>query len=105
MKNFDNLAKIKAQDAEYNDFVYEPLQQEQKRLKPLKTAENRFPWKQHNPNSKIKNKKFLLRLNDYYHSALAYLVDPEEGKSMQKIARKILTEALDKKIREIENQI
>lgn len=101
MKNFSNLANLKAKE---DAFVREPIQQEQNLLKPLKTAENPFPWKQHNPNSEIKRKTFLLKLNDYYHSALAHFANPEEGKSMQRIAREILIDALDKKIREIEHK-
>lgn len=60
-------------------------------------------WKQYNKNAVKPKKQFILKLNEYYHSALQYLSNPEEGISMQKIINEIIIPELDKKIRDIES--
>jgi hypothetical protein len=47
-----------------------------------------------NPRS-IKRKVFNVRLNAYYLEALRSFSNPEEGTSMQKVAREILEKGLD----------
>ena len=64
---------------------------------------NDMPWKKYNKNAVKPKKQFILKLNEYYHSTLQYLSNPEEGISMQKIINEILIPELDKKIREIES--
>lgn len=53
----------------------------------------------YNPKS-IKKRVFNIRLNDYYLAALKQLAKPDEGISMQKIAREILERGLDALIAE-----
>ncbi|WP_395947710.1 hypothetical protein [Caedibacter taeniospiralis] len=58
-----------------------------------------LPWLQHNKNAVKPKKQFILKLNDYYHSALTHFSNPEEGVSMQKIVNGILIPALDEIIK------
>jgi len=58
-----------------------------------------MPWDEFNKNAVKPKKQFILKLNEYYHSALHYLSNPEEGESMQKIVNDILIPELDKKIK------
>jgi hypothetical protein len=60
-----------------------------------------FPWEEFNKNAVKPKKQFILKLIEYYHSALHYLSNPEEGESMQKIVNDILIPELDKKIKNI----
>ena len=60
-----------------------------------------MPWEKFNKNAIKPKKQFILKLNEYYHSALHYLSNPEEGESMQKIVNDILIPELDKKIKDI----
>ena len=60
-----------------------------------------MPWEEFNKNAIKPKKQFILKLNEYYHSALHYLSNPEEGESMQKIVNDILIPELDKKIKNI----
>ncbi|MDA0910830.1 MAG: hypothetical protein O2809_04640 [Proteobacteria bacterium] len=58
-----------------------------------------MPWLQYNKNAVKPKKQFILKLNDYYHSALTHFSNPEEGVSMQKIVNDILIPALDEMIK------
>ena len=71
--------------------------------KPSEKKQNiLFPWNECNKNSVRPKKQFILKINQYYHSALTYFSNPEEGLSMQKIVNEILIPGLDKKIKEAE---
>ena len=55
------------------------------------------PWEKHNPRS-VKRNVFNIRINTYYHEALRHFSNPEEGISMQQVARQLLQKGLDELI-------
>ena len=54
--------------------------------------------KKYNPRA-VKRKVFNVRLNEYYLQAMRQLSNPEEGVSMQKVARELLEKGLDELIK------
>lgn len=66
------------------------------------TLSNNLPWVAFNKKAIKPKKQFILKLNEYYHSALCYFSDPETGVSMQKIVSEIVQKGLDNLISESE---
>ena len=92
--------KLDKKNKELEAFKNEPIAtQPQRDIHSDLQINRELLWLQHNKNAVKPKKQFILKLNDYYHSALTHFSNPEEGVSMQKIVNGILIPALDEIIK------
>ena len=97
--------RINKNSKELDDFKNEPIiNLSNSNNKANKENTTSFPWQEWNKKSVRPKKQFILKINQYYHTALTYFAKPEEGLSMQKIINEILIPVLDKKIEKEESK-
>ncbi|WP_192485234.1 MULTISPECIES: hypothetical protein [Cysteiniphilum] len=99
--------KLDKKNKELEAFKNEPIETKPKNdihIDIHSDLQIKLPWLNHNKNAVKPKKQFILKLNDYYHSALTHFSNPEEGVSMQKIVNDILIPALDEMIEKEENK-